>query len=374
MRPRPLAQPPGIDLRTHAVDSRSWGDEFTCYVVRYDGRWLTWTVRPHDDGIVVHERPDETAAREFMAAEMARLLVTTQWGDRVASVVAGDEISTRVLFSADVLDGGKDGIWLATCTADGDEDRYELAGFSSLNTAVAAFVASTDQAANAIAGQDVTWPELTAGYLRYSAAAARAGMIRAELGDLIRCRSDRIRAERAVTRVAATVGISREFFYRVLAGNEWTWKGMMPMRRNKPPVPREASTARNGTWAAAILLAVQATDERTARAVARDALGGLGVVLIGEPSARQAGGGLWAVTAELRLDGPGPFEPDDASTRLSYLTGLLPEGVPWVTRVEERGGTAEWPPSIWDRLPGAPDELLHPDIRGVRIWVSGASR
>lgn len=372
MKPSAVARPPDIDPRRYAVESRSWGDEFTCHVVRYDGKWSTWTIRPHDDGTQVYEQPSEAAARDFMTTEMARLLAATDWGDRVASVSAGDEISTRVLFSAAVLDGGEDGIWLTTCTADGDEDRYELAGFDGLGTAVEAFAASASRAADVIAGQEVSWPELTAGYLRYCAAVARAGAARAELGDLIRRRHGRIRVERAVSRVAATVGVSREFLYRVLADSEWTWKGVTSMRQNTSSAPRahEATAARSESWSAAISLAVQAPEEAEAKAIAHGALGGLGLPASGETAVRPAGDGLWAVTADLQLATVGPFEPDNARTRLSYLMGLLPEKVPWVTRVKEDRGTAEWSPSIWERPSGSPDELLHPAVRGARIQVS----
>ena len=37
-RPAPLARPPAIDPREHAVHSRHWG-VLACYLVRYQGRY-----------------------------------------------------------------------------------------------------------------------------------------------------------------------------------------------------------------------------------------------------------------------------------------------------------------------------------------------
>jgi hypothetical protein len=44
-RPAPLARPPAIDPREHAVHARHWG-ELACYLVRYEGRY-THTVDGH---------------------------------------------------------------------------------------------------------------------------------------------------------------------------------------------------------------------------------------------------------------------------------------------------------------------------------------
>ena len=78
------------------------------------------------------------------------------------------------------------------------------------------------------------------------------------------------------------------------------------------------------------------------------------------------------MTAGLDLSGLAVIEPHDAATRLSYLTGSAGEGVTWLSRVQERRGTAEWPPNIWDRRPGADDQLLHPAISAAIIHVSAA--
>jgi hypothetical protein len=117
--PHPLAVEhlPDIDPREHALESRSWGEEFAFHLVRYDGRYYAWTVRPFDDGDHAYEMPSQDAARRFLDAEFAFLLTSTEWGERVASASVGDESTGRMLFSADLLDGAEDGIWLATSGA-----------------------------------------------------------------------------------------------------------------------------------------------------------------------------------------------------------------------------------------------------------------
>src|SRR5215471_17078458 len=123
---------PDIDPRDHAVESRSWGDEFTFHLVHHDGRYYAWTVRPWDDGDQAYEMPSQDAARSFLDSEFAFLLSITDWGERVASVNAGDGASGQILFSADVLDGAEDGIWLAISEARGKENVWSLAGFDDL--------------------------------------------------------------------------------------------------------------------------------------------------------------------------------------------------------------------------------------------------
>jgi hypothetical protein len=124
--PAPVPRLPDIDPAEHALESRSWGAEFTFHLVRYDGRYYGWTVRPWDDGDHAYEVPSQQVAREFLDTEFAFLLTVTDWGERVASAHVGDGATGQILFSADVLDGAEDGIWLATSEADGEDSRYAL--------------------------------------------------------------------------------------------------------------------------------------------------------------------------------------------------------------------------------------------------------
>src|ERR1017187_10056465 len=180
--PHPLAVEhlPDIDPRDYAVESRSWGDELTFYLVSHAGQYYAWTVRPFDDGDHAYEMPSEDAARRFLDSEFAFLISYHDWGERVASVSVGDQASGRILFSADLLDGAEDRIWLATSEPDGEEQSYALTGFDDLGQAVEAFVARTEEAADTIERLGTRWPQGTARDLRYKAGLARAGAGRAE--------------------------------------------------------------------------------------------------------------------------------------------------------------------------------------------------
>jgi hypothetical protein len=376
--PAPVPHLPDIDPAEHALESRSWGEEFTFHLVRYDGRYYAWTVRPWDDGDHAYEMPTQQDAREFLDSEFAFLLTVTDWGERVASAHVGDGATGQILFSADVVDGAEDGIWLATSEADGEDSRYALAGFDDLGAAVGAFAAVTEQAADTIERLDIGWPRVAAGYLRYRAALARAGAARAVLGDTVRRSRSRIRAERAVSRVAGTVDVSREFLYHILAGDDWTWKGLMPARKDvlppRPPARLDPATleppASRPSWSAGVMFAIDAGSEQEARAIAGavlDQMGGTARIL-GDRTG-PVPEGLWTVTADVEL-GDVTVEPDTAENRLSFLTLNL-EGVSWVSKTTGDNRTVrQWPPDVWARQPGADDVLVHPAIRAVRIWVS----
>src|SRR5437763_8722372 len=138
---------PDIDPRDYAIETRAWGDEFTFYLVSHGGRYYAWTVRPFDHGDHAYEMPTEDAARRFLDSEFAFLSSYHDWGDRLASVSIGDQASGQILFSADLLDGAEDGIWLSTSEPAGEDQSYALAGFDDLGHAVEAFAARTEQAA-----------------------------------------------------------------------------------------------------------------------------------------------------------------------------------------------------------------------------------
>jgi hypothetical protein len=370
-------QLPDIDPREYALESRSWGDEFTFHLVRHDGQYYAWTVRPWDDGDHAYEMPSADAARRFLDSEFAFMLAVTDWGERVASVNVGDGATGQIFFSADVLDGAEDGIWLATSEADGEDSRYALAGFSHLSDAVEAFAVRTEQAAATIERLDISWPRIAASYLRYRAAWARAGAARAVLGDTIRGSRARIRAERAVSRVAGTVDVSREFLYHILAGDDWGWKGLMPSRKDvlppRPPARLDLATLEPPklqlAWSGWAMFAIDAGTEQEARAIAGGVLDQMDVAAtISEDRTGPVPEGLWTVTADIDL-GDVLVEPDDAPTRVSYLTRHL-GGVTWESRERDRQAMRQWPPDLWSRQPGSDDVLGHPAIRAVKIWTS----
>jgi hypothetical protein len=114
---------------------------------------------------------------------------------------------------------------------------------------------------------------------------------------------------------------------------------------------------------------MEASDEQEARAIAGSVLDQMNVAdAISQTQAAPIPEGLWTVNADLDLAGE-RFEPDDAQTRLSYLTDHL-EGVTWVGRVSDRQGGYSWPPDLWSRQPGQDDVLVHPAIRAAKVWVT----
>ncbi len=375
--PLPMAHKPDIDPRDYAVESRSWGEEFTIHLVSYEGRYYVWTSRPWDDGEQAFEMPSVDAARSFLDAEFAFLLEATSWGERVASVNVWEEGSGQILFSAEVLDGADDGIWLATSEADGEDNSYALAGFGNLGDAVEAFAARTEQAAGKVEQLDIGWPQISAKYLRYRAATARAGAARASLGDAIRRSRGRIRAERAVSRVASTAGVSREFLYHVLAGDDWTWKGLTPVRKDVSPPHRRPARLDPATleppasarWSARVMLAIEAASKEQARMSASTVLEPMNVAAtVSGPVAGVLPDGLWAVQADIEFPAM-TIEPDDAQTRLSYLSGHF-DGVTWTSKLGDRGGRYDWPPNIWSQQPGVTEVLGDPAIRAASIQVT----
>jgi hypothetical protein len=381
-----MAYPPSVDPlpdinpREHALESRSWGEEFALHLVRHDGRYYVWTVRPWDDGDHAYEMPSEDAARRFLDSEFAFLLIVTDWGEHVASASVGDGAG-QILFSADVRDGAEDGIWLATSEPDGEDSAYALTRFDSLAAAVEAFAARTEQAAATVERLDISWPRIAAGYLRYRAAWARAGAARAALGDTIRGSRARIRAERAVSRVAGTVDVSREFLYHVLADDDWGWKGLMPARKDelppRPPARLDPATLEPPktrlAWSAWAMFAIDAGSEPEARVIAARVLDEMDVeATISPERTGNVPDGLWTVTAEIDMSGV-QVEPDDAQNRVSYLIRNL-EGVTWESRARDHQALRQWPPDVWSRQPGNDDVLGHPAIRAARIWASAGER
>ncbi|HEY6310777.1 MAG TPA: hypothetical protein VIY52_08210 [Streptosporangiaceae bacterium] len=63
--PAPLARPPAIDPREHAVHSRRWG-VLGCYLVRYEGRYSAWiTSADPGDRSQAYAMPSEAVGRAF---------------------------------------------------------------------------------------------------------------------------------------------------------------------------------------------------------------------------------------------------------------------------------------------------------------------
>jgi hypothetical protein len=263
-----MSDPPSIDPREHAIESRQWG-ALSCHLVRHEGRYYAWIAaaagRP-----LVYPMADEAAARSFLDDWQAANLLHTPWDEtivhvflldpgrapetedtrsRAAASAGGTGGTARIIYHSAVIDVQDDGIWVASYqdTGDGDAAAGARRGalctsvrFDDLGPALDAFAARAERAADRIERERVsTVPELVAGVLRYRAAEARATAARARVGDLVRGTERRLRAARSISPLASAIGVSREFLYRVLAGDEWTWpRG----RRTRPPGARLPGT------------------------------------------------------------------------------------------------------------------------------------
>lgn len=258
-----MADPPRIDPREYALDSRYWGAD-ACHLVRYEGRyyaWLAWAGAGGDPPLV-YPMPGEEPARAFLDDWQAANLLHTPWDERVAHIfllapgpgpgaqqvraapdagLRGGGGVTGILYESAVVEVEGDGIWVAGYDGTaGDNGPRSLARFGELGAALDTFAAWAERAAVRVerdrAGR---YPDLIAGILRYRAADARMIAARGRLGDAVRRNEQRIRAERSLAPLASAIGVSREFFYRVLAGGEWSWPGG---RRVRPPGARLPDT------------------------------------------------------------------------------------------------------------------------------------
>jgi hypothetical protein len=262
MRPDAMGDPPGIDPYAHAIESRHWGTS-SCHLVRHEGRYYAWLAGAADGSPLVYPMASEAAARGFLDDWQAANLLHTRWDEMVVHVFLLDPGQgpqnaetpgrgraaggARIIYHSAVIDAGGDGIWVASYedTADGQGDGGQRGGgtaarFADLGPALHAFAARAEQAADRVERERVsTVPDVVAGVLRYRAAEARVTAARATVGDAIRRSEQALRAARSISPLASAVGISREFLYRVLAGDEWTWPRSP---RTRPPGSRLPDT------------------------------------------------------------------------------------------------------------------------------------
>ncbi len=113
-RPAPLARPPAIDPREHAVHSRHWG-MLACYLVHYEGRYSAWiTGADPADQSEVYGMPGEPAGRAFVDAWQATNLLRTPWDERIATIfLLSPSTRNGILYQAAVVNVEDSGIWLA---------------------------------------------------------------------------------------------------------------------------------------------------------------------------------------------------------------------------------------------------------------------
>jgi len=241
-RPAPLARPPAIDPREHAVHSRHWG-VLACYLVRYEGRYSAWiTSADPDHESEVYGMPSEPAGRAFVDAWQATNLLHTPWDERIVTIVLLSP-STRsgILYDAAVLNVEDSGIWLA-CFDDtaNDGGMHTLGQFGDLDEALEQFATHAEQAGDRLAStQAIAKPDLFAGVLRYRAAMTRADAARAALGDAIRRHQPRADTHDDLGPVWHEVGLPRESLGHVLTGQDWVWPQRPAVR---PPGARLPDT------------------------------------------------------------------------------------------------------------------------------------
>jgi hypothetical protein len=377
MRPSALENPPPIDPRDHAVESRSWDDgQVFFHLVGHDGRYYAWIAWSGHH--LVYPMPSAASARSFLASEQAFRVLTVPPGECVAHVLVLDPAgSSHIIYRAAVVDGGTEGIWLATGDGTGAEESRALAGFADLAAAVEAFAHQLTDAAGRIERDGATdYPAVIGAALRYRAALARAEAVRAALGGVLRGHQAQLRADRAVTAVACAVGVSREFLHRVLASSEWAWPA--PARLT-PSVTPSATDAPPGTpgaaWEVTATFTVDTADDREARAIVTGVLRQMEVP--GRiTSTTSAPGRSRAVVASFDLSGLQEIVPGDAVTCLKYVIRNLP-GMTWQSARRRSAHHEVWK---WRRAGRTRDgdqlaeELAAVRAAEIRVSLSGSPR
>lgn len=225
-RPAPLARPPAIDPREHAVHSHRWG-VLTCYLVRYQGRYSAWiTSADPSEPSDAYGMPSEPAGRAFVDAWQATNLLHTPWDERIATTfLLSPDTSNGILYEAAVVNVEDSGIWVA-CFDDtaNDGGTHTLSRSGGMDEALEEFAALAERAADRLASrQAIGKAALFAGVLRYRAATVRADAARAALGDAIRRHQPRADGGDGLHPLWHEAGLARESVGRVLAGEEWTW-------------------------------------------------------------------------------------------------------------------------------------------------------
>ena len=242
-RPAPLARPPAIDPREHAVHSRHWG-VLACYLVRYEGRYSAWfTSAVSDHQSEVYGMASEPAGRAFVDGWQAMNLLHSAWGDeRIASIfLLSPDTQNGILYDAAVVNVEDSGIWLA-CFDDtaNDGGTRTIGQFGDLAQALEQFAAHAERAGGRLAStQAIGNPDLFAGVLRYRAAMTRADAARAALGDAIRRHQPDAHGSDRLHPLWHEAGLPPGSLGRVLAGQDWTWPQRPAVR---PPGARLPGT------------------------------------------------------------------------------------------------------------------------------------
>jgi hypothetical protein len=221
--PAPLARPPAIDPREHAVHTRHWGVRVS-YLVHYEDRYSVWFTSPdpHDPS-EAYPVPSEAAGRAFVDAWLTAELLRTPWDERTPALfLLSPDVRNGILYEAAVVNVEDSGLWLACFdhTAN-DGGRHSLRRCEGQAEAVEQFAVLAERAADRLENERaISQADLFARVLRYRAATVRADAARAALGDTIRRHQPQGDGWHALWH---ETGLSEEALGRVLAGQEWTW-------------------------------------------------------------------------------------------------------------------------------------------------------
>jgi hypothetical protein len=139
---------------------------------------------------------------------------------------------------------------------------------------------------------------------------------------------------------------------------------------NVPP-SSQTSAEREAPWTVWARFLIKADSEDEARAVTGTVLAQMEAQAAHEaeiaPFLRRPG--TWVATAHMDLTMLPTLQPNDARTRLSYVSSGLGQ-VTWTSQVSERQGRWDWPPDVWSKEPGKDDVLVHPAVLAVTLSAS----
>jgi hypothetical protein len=140
---------------------------------------------------------------------------------------------------------------------------------------------------------------------------------------------------------------------------------------DKAPLSPQTAVEREAPWTVWVRFLIEAGSEDEARGIADGVIAQMAAKAAREPEvvAFRRRPGTWVATAHMDLTALPSLEPDDARTRLSYLSAGLGQ-VTWTSRVSEREGRWDWPPDIWSKEPGKDDLLVHPSVLAAILWAS----
>jgi hypothetical protein len=134
---------------------------------------------------------------------------------------------------------------------------------------------------------------------------------------------------------------------------------------------------REARWRLSLRFAIEAASEEEARAVLGEALARLDgeLPLRGAPAIHprhpRRPDRIWVADLAPDLTRLQEIDPDDAKTRCRFVEGHFPGQVYWsLPQNTAREAKAEWPPAVWERVPGRDNVLLHPAVRAVMIYCA----